>query len=200
MVAVGLNPIVDKTMASWLGEGSVSVLHYADRLYSIPVLFITSGLMVALLSHWSERFYESGEKRLKEDVIKSVKVVGFITLPIMLFLIFFHQPIVNLAFGRGTFAQERLPEVGWVWVCYLLGFVPYITGIVFVRAHLVLKNTMALLHLSIANCAFNIFLNYILMQRYSVKGIALSTSITSLIITSGLIITFMRKIKSVQRI
>ncbi|MDL1959210.1 MAG: oligosaccharide flippase family protein [Deltaproteobacteria bacterium] len=179
MVAVGLNPIVDKTMASWLGKGSVSVLYYADILYIIPVTFMTTGLMVTLLSHWSERFYKFGHRRLNEDVKKAVKVVGFITLPMMLLLILFHQPIVKFAFGRGAFAQARLPEVGWVWVCYLCGFVPYIVGRLFVQAHLVLKNTKILLHCALYLNFLNIFLNYILMKFFSVAGIALATSIIS---------------------
>jgi len=200
MVAVGLNPIVDKTMASWLGKGDVSVLYYADRLYMIPITFMTTGLMVVLLSHWSNSYYESGRQKLKKDVRKAVKLVGLITLPIMLLLILFHQPIVKVAFGRGAFAQERLSEVGLVWVCYLLGFMPKIMGLIFVRAYLVLKNTKTLLYLAITSCIFNILLNYVLMQRYEVRGIALSTSITSLIISSSLAITLKGKIRNAERI
>ncbi|HDG97046.1 MAG TPA: hypothetical protein ENG73_02565 [Desulfobacterales bacterium] len=194
MVAVGLNPIVDKTMASWLGRGSVSVLYYADRLYIIPVTFMTTGLMATLLSYWSERYYnyESGYQRLNEDVKKTIKVVGFLTLSIMLLLILFHQPIVNLAFGRGAFALEKLPEVGWVWVCYLLGFVPYIVGRLFVRVHLVLKNTKTLLHCALYSNLLNIFLNYILMRFLSVAGIALSTSVISVFSLLFLAFTFNR--------
>ena len=42
MVALGLNPVVDKAMASWLGQGSISVLYYAHRLYVIPLVFVSS--------------------------------------------------------------------------------------------------------------------------------------------------------------
>ncbi len=177
MVAIGLNPIVDKTMASWLGGGSVSVLHYADRLYMIPIAFMTSGLMVTLLSHWSSRYYGSGQHRLKEDVKKAIKVVGFITLPIMLFLLLFHRPIVRLAFGRGAFDQTKLLEVGWVWVFYLLGLVPTIIGLIFVRAHLVLKNTRILMKIAFFTVVMNALWNYVFMHYLGIKGIALSTSI-----------------------
>lgn len=179
MMAVGLNPIVDKTMTSWLEEGSVSVLHYADRLYMIPVTFMTTGLMVTLLSHWSGRYYEFGYQRLNKDLKKAIKVICLISLPIMLLLILFHQPITKLAFGRGAFDQARLTDVGWVWVCYLLGFVPYMVGRPFVQMHLVLKNTKTLLHCALFSNLLNISLNYILMKFFSVAGIALATSIIS---------------------
>ncbi|MDD5634583.1 MAG: lipid II flippase MurJ, partial [Candidatus Omnitrophica bacterium] len=54
MVAIGLNPVVDQTMASWLNIGSVSILQYAEKLYQIPVVFILSGFIVVILSRWSE--------------------------------------------------------------------------------------------------------------------------------------------------
>ena len=57
MMALNINSFIDKTMASWLSEGSVSVLYYAERLYMVPVTFLINGLMVTLLSHWSSRYY-----------------------------------------------------------------------------------------------------------------------------------------------
>lgn len=180
MAAIGLNPLVDKTMASWLGAGSVSVLHYADRLYMIPVTFLATGLMVVLLSHWSQRYQQSGKQRLKQDVYKAIKVIGLITIPITLLLIIFHQPIVKLAFGRGQFAQQRLSDVGWVWVYYLVGFVPYMLGRILVRGHLVLKNTIVLMRCAFCLVLLKILLNFILMRHLNVAGIALATSFTNL--------------------
>ena len=118
--------------------------------------------------------------RLKEDVKKAVKTIGIITLPIVIILILIHQPIVNLAFGRGAFTLEKLPEVGWVWVCYLLGFLPYMIKQIYVRAHLALKNTKALMQISFCSFVLQIVFNYILMRPLKVAGIALSTSFVSL--------------------
>lgn len=194
LVALGLNSFVNNTMASWLTTGSVSVLYYAGRLYMVPVTFMTTGLLVALLSHWSDRYYKSGIMRLKEDVEKAVKTVGIITLPIVTVLILIHQPIVNLAFGRGSFALEKLPEVGWVWVCYLLGFLPYMIQQIYVRAHLTLKNTKALMQISFCIFVLQIVFNYILMIPFKVAGIALSTSFVSLLTAVILGVLFYKEV------
>jgi len=195
MTAVGLNPIVDKTMASWLGKGDVSVLHYADRLYAIPVTFMTTGLMVTLLSHWSSMYYTWGSHRLREEVKKAVKVTGTLALLITVFLLFFHQPLVNLAFGKGVFDQTRLPEVGWVWVCYLCGFLPYIVGRIYVQAHLVLKNTRVLMISAFCLNGLNILFNYLLMKPLGIAGIALATTFTSIFSLSFLSYVFYKKLE-----
>ena len=106
-------------------------------------------------------------------------MVALITLPIMLLLIIFHQPIVKLAFGRGQFAQERLSDVGWVWVYYLVGFVPLMLGRIFIRGHLVLKNTVVLMRCAFCLVLLKILLNFILMRHLNVAGIALATSFTN---------------------
>jgi len=194
LVAIGLISFINSAMASWLTTGSVSVLYYADRLYMIPVTFINSGLLVTLLSHWSGRYYESGIMRLEEDVEKTVKTVGIITLPIVIILILVHQPIVNLAFGRGAFVLEKLPEVGCVWVYYLFGFLPYAIQQVYIQAHLALKNTKALMQISFCIFVLQIGLNYILMKPLKVAGIALSTSFVSLLTAVMLGLLFYKKV------
>jgi putative peptidoglycan lipid II flippase len=177
MAAGRFNLFVDKVMASWLEKGSVSILHYADRLRMIPVAFLGAGFMVTLLSHVSQRYSEEGSQRLTKDVKKAVPVVAFITLPMMLFLILFHQPIVKIAFGWGELAQEKLSEIGWVWVCYLFGFVPCMVGGVYEIGHFVLKNTKVLMRCAFYTVFLNVLLNLVFMRLFDVAGIALATSI-----------------------
>ncbi len=178
MVAIWLKPVVDKAMASWLGEGSVSVLYYADRLYIIPITFLCSGLMATTLSHWSARYYESGEKRLKEDVKRVVRIVGLITVLVAVFLLVFHRPIVRLAFGRGAFPPEDLLKVSRVWVYFLTGLLSYVVARIYFQAHLVLKNTRFLMIYAFGLNGLSILLNYLLMKQFGVAGIALATTIS----------------------
>lgn len=150
---------MDKIIASWLEKSSVYILHYADRPRMIPITFLSAGLMVTLLSHWSQRYSEKGFQRLTKDVEKTVKVAASITLAMRLFVILFHHPIVKLAFGRGEFAQEKLSKIGRVWVCYLFGFVPCMVGRVFELGHLILKITKILMRCVFYTMRLNVLLN-----------------------------------------
>lgn len=179
MVAVGFNPVVDRTMASWIGNGSVSALYYADRLYTIPLTFLTSGLVVAFLSHWSERFYNSGVERLRKDVKKAAKAVVLITLLMTVILIAFDRFFVNLAFSRGVFDRTKLPEVSLVWRCYLLGLVPCVWSQVYIKALLVLKKTKVLMKAAFYINLLNIILDLILMKYFKTPGIAIASSLVS---------------------
>jgi putative peptidoglycan lipid II flippase len=196
MTIVGLNPIVDKAMASWLGHGAVSILYYADRLYMIPVTFIATGLMITILSHWSDRYYASGSQHLDSDVTRIVKPTIIAALTIMFLLILLHQPIVKFAFGRGAFDEANLSEVGWAWFCYLLGFAPYVISQILNRRLLVLKRTKLLFSLSLLWVSMNIIFNTVLMHFLQVAGIALATTVVYTLASIILFGLFIRETKA----
>jgi len=186
MIAIWSKPIIDRAMASWLGEGNVSILYYADRLYIIPITFICSGLMATTLSHWSSRLYESPRSTMRQDVRRAVKMVGLAAVLITIFLLIFYRPITRLAYGRGAFQPGQVVEVQRVWFYYLLGLVPYVIARIYFQAHLVLKNTHFLMIYAFGLTGLGIMLNYILMGRFGVAGIALATTLSYLAAALGL--------------
>jgi len=196
MVAIWLKPIIDRAMASWLGEGNVSLLYYADRLYIIPVTFICSGLMATTLSHWSSRYYESSRKTLKNDVNRGIRLVGALTVLITVLLVIAHRPFARIAFGRGAFPLGRLAEVQRIWLFYLLGIVPYVIARIYFQAHLVLVNTRFLMVYSFGLNGVGVLLNWLLMRKFGVAGIALATTVSYLIAAGGLGYCFYRRLAS----
>ncbi len=193
MIAAGLMSVIDKTMASWLSTGSVSILEYANRLYDIPLSFMYTGFIVILLSHWSSRYYEFGIKRLNEDLIKTSKVIIPLTLFITIILISFHAPLVNLAYNRGSFNPDALSAVGRIWCYYLIGLCPFFFVQLFNRRYLVLRKTKILLWLAVLWNILKIFLNLLFIPLMNVEGIALSTSILFIMASVILFILFKRE-------
>lgn len=177
MVALSLNPLINKAMASWLGVGSVSSLEYAERLFLIPSNLLILGLVTIILSHWSDKFYGGERKQLKSGVSKVAKWIASLSLIIMVFLILTKDSVVNLAYGHGNFPNERLHLVSMVWMFYLLGLVFHCLHHVYVRAQLVKKNTQIVFITAVVMNIATIGLNLFLMNIMGVPGIALTTSI-----------------------
>lgn len=201
MAIITFNPVVDKTMASWLGSGSVSILEYSTRLYEIPITLIARGLFVVLLSHWSIAFYEKAESEtqrnagLKRSALRSGALVGGVAVILSAVLILLREPLVGLVYGHGEFDPRHLSTVQGVWSFYLLGLGPTVFGWMFARAHLVLKNTKLLMLSGIINAALNVGLNLALIGPLGLYGIALSTSVTHSIVAVVLTVCFLRKVR-----
>jgi putative peptidoglycan lipid II flippase len=177
MIVVSLTPLVDKTMASWLGRGSITILHYADRLYIVPYTLLSAGLLIAMLSHLSQRFYEDGPQRLQGDLMRMIKVTAFSSLVLLTAIMISGGSIVNLALGHGKLAPHQLLEVKQLWFCYLIGFVPHMVNLLVVQVHLVMKNIVFLMKLSMASAVLNIVFNLIFMRWFGLFGIVLSSSV-----------------------
>jgi len=193
MSFLAFTPLVNKTMASWLGSGNVSLLEYTDRLYMIPTTLLSSGLIITLLSHWSERYQLGGEVQLKKDVLKAVKVVCVIGIILTVFLFMWKSYLVNLVYGHGQFPKEKLIELGYIWGFYLLGIIPYFLSQVYVRAFLAKKNTRALLFTALLMVLGSILFNLIFMHMMGVAGIALATAVVMLAAFIFLHFLFTRK-------
>jgi putative peptidoglycan lipid II flippase len=192
---VGLNPVIGRTMASWLQKGSVSILEYANRLYEIPTTFIITGVLVVLLSYWSDDFYNYGKHKLKNDVIRAIKILSIISLIITVALILLNKQIINIAYARGEFDLKNIPEVAKVFVFFMFGFISFTISRLFVQTHIVLKNTKILLVNGIINTVLTILLNYIFIKYFNVAGIALTTTVISTFSVFFLGFYFFKKVK-----
>ena len=177
LIAIKMNIVVDKIMASWLETGSVSILHYAEILYMIPVAFMSGGILITTLSHWSERFYSSNSLEILYNGLKKLaKYVFILAFIISVFLISTNKIFIKLILGRGEFPLDKLSVVGLTWVFYLLGFPPRMLSQIYIRGFLILKKTKIMMTCAIYTIAINILLNYLLMYRFGIAGIALSTT------------------------
>jgi putative peptidoglycan lipid II flippase len=190
MVAVGLNPIVSKAMASWLGAGAVSIFEYAYRLYLIPTTFLTSGLIVTLLSHWSRTYCEEGMEALRRRIGKVLLAVTGVSLAVSAAMILLAKPLTALAYDRGQFDSASLHEVSMVWVFFLVGTVFHMLEMVYARIFVVIKATHVLTIGAVVAVLANAGLCYVLMSAMGVRGIALANSLSVLLYLVYLVVGF----------
>jgi putative peptidoglycan lipid II flippase len=193
MIVSSINPIVDRSIASWLGEGAISVLYYADRLNIVFNILLSGGVIVVLLSHLSSVYNTGALSDFRTEVIRAARGVGILTLVIEIALILCASLVVKVALDRGAFEKAFLGPVEITFICYMAGFVFNMTANVFARAHLVMKNTKTILINSIIVCILNVLLDLLLIRCLGIAGIALSTSIANGVAAVYLILMFRKE-------
>lgn len=190
MIAVSFTPIINKTMASWLGPGNVSVLEYADRLYMIPITFLSTGFLVTILSHWSNDFYSGGKERFNGNIKKVLISTVLISLVITLMLILLKSPVVHAVYGYGKYPPDMLPTTETLFFYFLLGFTPYMVARIYVRAFIILKRTRLILCILSLRTLFTILFNLLFMNRFGIIGIAISATVVSLLEMAAMMYSF----------
>jgi len=198
VIALSLNIIIDKTMASYLGEGSISILEYAYKIRMIPESLALSGILIVTLSYWSKAYAEERYNELRDSIRKLCLYLILMFSPLVIGGIIFRQQIVKILFARGNFTPANVEATSSMLGFYLIGVIPFLVGNIFYRIHLVLKNTQLLMRLGILNCILNASFNFIFMKLIGLNGIALSTSVTFAIISILQYIEFRKKIKHIE--
>lgn len=192
MILQELNPMIDKIMSSWLPSGSVSILHYAERLNLIPITFFSSGLVVVLLSRWSQAYRCESTAVFKTRVLRNTGLVAIGLIPVVILIWGVSPWIMQCLFRSSTMGAHELVRIRIAWLCYLLGLVPALIVQLLSRALLITGRLRVLLIGSCLMVLSNVGLNLVLMPAFGVPGLAVSTSLVSMILTLFYLVFFLR--------
>jgi putative peptidoglycan lipid II flippase len=168
---------VDQSMAAMLPPGSVSALSYARKIVTVLVVVGAIPLGAAALPYFSEMAAKQDWASCRRTLRTYSGLVALVTVPATVGLFLFAQPLVRILFQRGAFTAHDTLIVARTeaWLALEIPF--YVLGTLGVRLVSALKRNGVLMGIAAWNTALNAVLNWILMRRYGVAGIALSTSI-----------------------
>ena len=168
---------IGQSMAAALGTGSVSILNYGTRLAGVLMAIGPAALSVTILPGFSRMVAARDWERLKQSLVRMLSVSVVVAAAAAAVLITFSVPIVRLTLQRGAFTAADTRVVAAV-QAYSLLQLPFIVGItILIRVLSALKANRMLLPYASAAIVLNTGLNYALMTRDGVAGIALATSL-----------------------
>lgn len=98
--------IVDRTFASHLAAGSISVVDYASKISTLINQVFVASITTVLYPMLTEKFNKEDKTEFKNLIVKTVNIVIIVTIPLMLCMITLSTPIVRLLFQHGKFTAE----------------------------------------------------------------------------------------------
>jgi len=196
-VAVGdLNKIIDKSMASTLAVGSISALNYADRLNGIIISIFVSAISTVIFPMLSNEANKGTYDKYKKVIINGINTVLLITIPATIAMIILANPLVRIAFQRGAFSIEATHMTVGALIFYSIGLVSLALLSLLNLTYYSLQDTKTPMIISFISVGINITFNFILIRPMAHKGLALATSISSVIAFLMLIYGLRKKIGS----
>ncbi len=181
LLALNLIPLVNQWFASWFGAGKLSLLSYADRLFQIPYQLFMTGMLQIYLSYWSEDYYAKGSSVFWEKAKRHIALTAKIALGFSLVLFFLRGTLVQIIFGSSRIPPDQLATVSSLFGWLILGFLPCVLNLLYVRVLFVMKKTAAFCFQSWARLILNVILNYFFVQLFGLQGIAISTGLVAAI-------------------
>lgn len=176
-----INIIVGTLLASKLSEGSVSYLYYADRLVQFPLGIFAVALGTAVLPTLSRQAAGRDFFGLKQTFSEAVCLIFFITLPAMVGLAVLREPIVALLFQRGAFDASASQLTADALLYYCMGLWAFAAVRVLLPTFYALQDTWLPVRSAMVSIGANIVLGVVLMKPMGHCGLALATSLASIL-------------------
>jgi putative peptidoglycan lipid II flippase len=177
LLAINLVPLADQWFASWFGEGQLSLMSYADRLFKIPHQFFVGGLLPIYLSHWSEAFQRDDRQAFWKRVRSDTRKVTWIALAVSAVMAVLCYPVLGLVFGGARFSAGEVRVLGHLCFWLILGFMPAAVNLLYIRVLFVLRKSWVFCAHAWVRLALNIVLNWVFSRIWGIVGIAVSTTV-----------------------
>lgn len=186
-----VNVFIGTFLASFLGEGAISVLYYAFRLIQFPIGIFGVAIATAAFPAMARQAADRSLGEIGATAAYSIRLVLFVTLPSMVALIVFRVPIVQLLFERGAFDRTVTLATANAALYYALGLGAYVSNRILVPAFYSIQDTVTPVKIGAVSVLVNIASSLLLMGPLGVGGLALATAISSFV-NLGCLLTALR--------
>ena len=176
---VQINVLVDSLLASFLREGSVSQIYYADRVMELVLGIFVVSLGTVILPEMSQSAAEKNSEELKKTLLFSLRATSFVSIPASIGLFFLANPIVHVLFEHGRFTSLDTERTAVALAYYAIGLYFAAAIRILVQAFYAVQDTKTPVKIAFVALVVNAVLDWILMHPLKQGGLALSTSITS---------------------
>jgi len=173
--------LINQAMAAMLGLGSVAVLNYGNRLIAVPISIGTTALGTAVIPYFSVMVAKNDWPGIRHTLRRYSLLIFGGAVPLTVALIVGSEPLVRLVYQRGAFTAEDTHLVAQVLALFALQIPFYVANIMMVRLISAMLANHILLIANIVMVLLSVSLNYLLIQRLGIAGIALSSSCVYLV-------------------
>lgn len=182
MSVIEISLFIDTSFASYLPNGSISLIYYANRFMGIPLGIFAVAFSTILLPHFS-RIGTYARKRLNFYLLEATKLIFWVTIPIALIMGFFSEKIFHTLFLSNKFNLAQVTQAGHILVAFLIGLFFFALNKILLNLYYAIHVTWVPATIAAVATLVNVALNILLINRFQAVGLACATSIAGIIQT-----------------
>ena len=186
-VSVGqINLMVDSMFASLLVVGSVSWLYYSDRLMEFPLGVFGVAISTVILPHLSRHHASQSDESFSLTLDWALRAVLLVGLPAGVVLAVMSGPMLSTLFQYGRFDGHSVLMAQKSLTMFAIGITPFMLVKVLAAGFYAKQDMRTPVRIAVIAMVTNTVLNVILIWPLAHAGIALATSLASLVNTGFL--------------
>lgn len=176
-----LSLVINTIFASFLPEGSVSWLYYADRLMELPSGVLGAALGTILLPTLSKEASSKSQEEFSRVMEWGMKLVFVLTIPAAFGLATLSLPIIQTLFMYNEFTQEHAIQTSRALFAYSIGLVGIIMVKVLAPAFYAHQNIKTPVKIAVFSLVCTQLMNLAFIFPLKHVGLALSIGLAAVI-------------------
>jgi len=178
--AFQINAMLDVVWASFLPNGAISILYYADRINQLPLGVVGIAIGTSLLPLLSRQLRDGSTDAAMANQNRAIEFGLLFSLPATAALCVTALPIMATLFEGGKFGPAESARAAAALVAYAIGLPAFILVKALATGFYAREDTRTPLAIALASIALNIALNVIFLWGTHLQhvGVALASSLS----------------------
>jgi putative peptidoglycan lipid II flippase len=185
--------VVDQAVAAGLGKGSVSALVYGNRFVSVLVAVAATAVGTAALPVFSDLAAKGDWLRLRKSAAMYVGIAFAVSVPAVLVLIAWSEPLVRAFLERGAFSAQATAVVAGIQRFALLQLPFALALALLARLAAALQVSSVLARVAVVAFVANLIGDIVFARWIGIAGIALATAMVQAISLIAVVILLVRR-------
>lgn len=179
--ANSLNMIVDMKVASSLGDGAVSALDFAQKIIVFANTSITTSIVSVMYPLMANKLNEGDNEGFSIYLKKSISIIALLLVPISIGFILLNKELISAFYERGKFNDIAVGITASAFLGYSL-VLPF-TGIrdILNSSLFSMQKTKVTTINGVIGVVINIILSISLSKIFGIFGVAIASTIASMI-------------------
>jgi putative peptidoglycan lipid II flippase len=176
-----INPVIDQLMSGLAAVvGGGTLLRYAGDVASLPTSILQAVLFPVLLTRLAREAKRPAEFAVTTR--RTLLAVVCLLAGFSLVFVAFRMPLCRLLFLHGAMDPAGVARIAGILPWALAGAAPFGALLVLARAHVAQQNSRIMPGMGVLNSTLNAVFNLLLVRSLGLAGIALSTSLTYVVV------------------
>ncbi len=191
-LAQPINQLISTNLSSGVSESGVATVNYAYNAYFIVAGVFSYALTNMFFPEMSRRFAckdTDGATVICRDMLSTITAI---IMPIMVFLFSCSVPVIRIIYQRGKFTAQDTLSVAALLTIYSIGMIFLSWQDILNKYFYSMQKSVVPMIAAAIGIALNFALSILLTPAYQLKGLAISTVISGIVMTAVLCLFSLR--------
>ncbi len=191
-----VSQLIYTLIGSFLVSGSITILYFANNLYSLPLSVVAVSFSITSFATLSELATEKTTTLFASEIKRVTQQILFLVFPATVGMILLRLPLIDTIFLTGEFTVEDAELTSWVLLAMLFSLFTHSLNLLFVRGFFAYHDTKTPFYANFFGAIAGVILAFLLAIPFElgVIGIGIAITVSNILIFSILYALMRRKV------